>query len=365
MRSLVISDLHLGSRTGADVLRRRRRREPLLAAVADCERLVLLGDVIELRHARIAEAFTQAEPVLRELGAALGPDRDVVIVPGNHDHHLAAAWLERRSRQPHPVPLGPDGAVDWQAPEPLAAVAGWLAPARVSAAYPGLWLRADVYATHGHYLDRHTTVPMLERIAAGAMARLLREPAAGPALVADYEATLAPIYAWVHAVAQTGAHDLGDHARDPSTRGWRMLTAGDGSPRLRRRALALAFPGVLAALNRGGIGPLRADLSGAELRRAGLRALSEVLARLDVTAPYVIFGHTHRAGPLATDDRREWRTAAGGQLINCGSWLEQPDFLGAEPSRSPYRAGFAVQVDDHGPPQLVNLLDGVSAPVPA
>ena len=30
-------------------------------------------------------------------------------------------------------------------------------------AYPGVWLRPDVYATHGHYVDLHITVPSFER----------------------------------------------------------------------------------------------------------------------------------------------------------------------------------------------------------
>ena len=40
-------------------------------------------------------------------------------------------------------------------------------------AYPGVWLREDVYALHGHYSDLHATVPTFERIAAGAMARFV------------------------------------------------------------------------------------------------------------------------------------------------------------------------------------------------
>ena len=44
-----------------------------------------------------------------------------------------------------------------------ALMAEWASPARVRFAYPGLWLREDVYATHGHYLDCHLTVPTVER----------------------------------------------------------------------------------------------------------------------------------------------------------------------------------------------------------
>ena len=74
---------------------------------------------------------------------------------------------------------------------------------------------------------------------------------------------------------------------------WRAL-AGDRRPRAARaggppaarraaisrklgtRALVAGFPLAVAALNRAGIGPLRADISVGELRRAGLRAMSEV-----------------------------------------------------------------------------------------
>ena len=65
----------------------------------------------------------------------------------------------------------------------------------VRLAYPGLWLRPGVYATHGHYLDLDLTVPRLESIAASAMGR---SPAAGAKCgsAADYEAVLGPIYAF-------------------------------------------------------------------------------------------------------------------------------------------------------------------------
>ena len=63
------------------------------------------------------------------------------------------------------------------------------------------------------------------------------------------------------------------------------------------------FPLAVAALNRAGLGPLRAEISGTELRRAGLRAMGEVAARLGLGESYVVFGHTHRSGPLPRDGR--------------------------------------------------------------
>ena len=45
MRTLVISDLHLGSRIGRDVLRRPAALDRLCAALEEADRLVLLGDI--------------------------------------------------------------------------------------------------------------------------------------------------------------------------------------------------------------------------------------------------------------------------------------------------------------------------------
>ena len=335
------------------MLRREAPLDRLLEAVRGCDRLVLLGDVVELRHGRLQPVLAQATPVLREIGQAVG---EVVIAPGNHDHHLLAAWFERRALEEQPAPLGLRADVGWQPHEPLGMVVDALAPAAVTVAYPGLWLRDDVYATHGHYLDRHTTVPLIERLGAGVMARILREPPTGPRRAEDYESTLQPIYAWIHALAQAGAPDIGDRRLDPSMRGWRVLAGTGGRRSLRARGLAAGFPALVAAMNRAGIGPLQADLSGPELRRAALRAFGEVIGRLSIDAPYVVFGHTHRAGPLPGDDPSEWRAPSGARMVNCGSWVYQPDFLGDDPVTSPYRPGFGIEVGDVGPPGLVNLL---------
>jgi hypothetical protein len=295
--------------------------------------------------------------VLRELGGALDGEREVVIVPGNHDHLLADAWLERRARDGAAAPLGLESAIGLDPADALSAVAARLGPARVRAAYPGVWLREDVYATHGHYGDRHTTVPMLERLSAGVMARVVGERNGGPRRAEDYEAELAPTYAWIDAVAQAGGVRLGKSGHDPSTHAWGALTDGRGRRGIRRRALTAGFPVAVATLNRLGLGPLNPDLSGEALRRAGVRAFVEVLDRLGVSAPYAIFGHTHRAGPLPADDRAEWATAARTEILNTGCWLHEPRFMGADPARSPYRPGFAVVVEDAAPPRLVNLLD--------
>ncbi len=315
--------------------------------------------MLELRHGPFHRALSAADPVLRDIGGALGPEGEVLIVPGNHDHHLAAAWLERRTREGVAPPLGLQSAIEISSADPLWSVAECLAPARVRAFYPGVWLREDVYATHGHYGDRHTTVPMLERLSAAVMARVVAEHDGGPRRAEDYEAQLGPMYAWVDAVAQSGGAHVGAGRHDPSTRAWGVLTDGSGRRPWRRRALVAGFPVAVGALNRLGIGPLSADLSSPQLRRAGLRAFAEVLERLEVTSAHAIFGHTHRAGPLPGDDLAEWTAHGGTRILNTGCWLHEPGFMGPAPQRSPYRPGFAAILEDSGPPRLVNLLDGI------
>jgi Calcineurin-like phosphoesterase len=355
--TLVVSDLHLGTHSGADVLRDGRRRAPLIEVLAGCDRLVLLGDTLELRHGPLHEALAAAREPLAEMGAALGSDGDVIVLAGNHDHYLVHPWSQRRTADGPPPPLGSQTEVDWVSGELLHALAGMLAPARVRSTYPGVWLREDVWATHGHYLDVHMTVPSVERLGAGVMRRIVASAGAGPAAAEDYEAILTPIYAWLHAVAQGAVPGRGSGLQGGSVRGWRTLTGPQGGRGLRGRAIAAGWPLVIAALNRAGLGPLRPEVSGPALRRSGLRGMGEVCARLGMRAGHVIFGHTHRAGPLTGDDGAEWMTRSGTRLTNSGCWVHEPAFMGPDPAQSPYRTGFCVVVDDDGPPRLLNLLD--------
>lgn len=327
------------------MLRRTRERRALLARLREFDRLVLLGDVVELRHGPTRDALAAAAPVLRELGAAVG---EVVVVPGNHDHGLLRGWLERRD----PTPLGLESAVEWDRREALGSLVESLPAARVRVAYPGVWLRDDVYATHGHYGDRHNTVPILERLGAGLTVRVAGEPAGGPTRAEDYEAALAPMYAWADTLAQSGGLRLGGGGSF-QIGAWQALNGGAGGRSLRSRAMALGLAAAVTGLNRAGMGPLRPDVSGVALRRGALSAFTEVLARLDVPAgAHVIFGHTHRAGPLPGDDGSEWR-----RLLNVGTWVYEARLMGDDPASSPYRPGFAAIVGDDGPPELVNLLD--------
>jgi hypothetical protein len=361
VRTLVVSDLHLGGRTGADVLRRPAALRALLERLDGVDRLVLLGDVLELRHGPARDALAAAEPVLRAIGERLA-GREVVLLAGNHDHGLVAPWLERRGREGRPPPLHLEERAGPDASAATEAIARALAPAVLDVAYPGVWLGPDVYATHGHYLDRHLTMPTVERLAAGAMARVLGAPAEKAAGPDDYELVLAPMYALLEAVAARTRDGRGAGHTDVSTRAWRLLAA-EGPRPLRGHVLAAALALGTFVVNRAGAGPVRADLTREELRRAGLRAMRDVVARLAIPARHVLFGHTHRGGPLAADDAADWALPGGGSLVNTGSWVyERVHVRATQPhAAGPYWPGGAVELVEGEPPRHVRLLDDVDA----
>jgi predicted phosphodiesterase len=366
MRTIVISDLHLGAGTDADLLRRPSFRELLCAEVAGADRVVLLGDALELRDRPVREVVEIAAPFFSELGEALGA-AEVVVVPGNHDHHLVEPWLEQRLLDGS-EPLGfeqraaPDGA--------LATLARRMGEARVEIAYPGVWLGEGVYATHGHYLDRHLTIPTFERLGVAAVERVLGMQPAGPdpldppgseepSTPDQYERAQGPIYALLYALAQGTDSDRAG-AGNPTVRLWRSVAGSGGrSAKVRGWLLgAVAVPGAVGIANRLGLGPVQSDISPSAITRAGIAAMGDVVERLAIGADTIIFGHTHRRGPLPSEG--DWALEGGGRLVNTGSWVHSPTLLGPTAERSPYWPGTIAVLEDGGEPELRHLLDDLT-----
>lgn len=349
MRTAVVSDLHLGGLVGADVARAGEGRQALVEAAAGADRVVLLGDVVELRERPLAESLEVVRPLFEELGRALA-GRRVVLVPGNHDHGLAEPWLAGLRLDARGLPA----EAEWEVrPDDGAAgrIAGWMPDVEVTLAYPGLHLREDLYATHGHYLDLHLTVPRLESIAASAMARLTGRGKACRS-AADYETILAPLYAFYDGLAQGASPSALSRGGTLSRSVWKRVTGAGPAALLLRR---VTIPSAVAALNGLGLGPFRATLTGEELRRSGLMAMTRVADVLAPGAEHVIFGHTHRPGPLPGDDLAEWTTLSGTHLWNTGSWLYEGAFV-TTGRRSPYWPGTVLTLEDEGPPHIENVL---------
>lgn len=338
MRTLVVSDMHLGARLRRDVLRTPEALGALLDALDGVDRLVLLGDVVELLEGRPRRAMEAAEPVLRAIGARLGAGGDVILVPGNHDAALVRPWLRAQ-----PETLAVAARIPSDATPMLARIADWLAPAAVRVHYPGVWLSEGVYATHGHYLDRHLLPESAYGIARGLPGPDTRDAA----MPIDYELPHGPSLTRVEALL---------------TR-WlpRPLAAlaDDAAEYLR----AATMPGLPVRLRSRRFAPLAAMLLGLQMQRASIPALARVVHRLGIDADWVIFGHVHRAGPLPGDDPRRWAGPGGRpRIANTGAWTYEPLLIhrAAAPPH-PYWPGGAIVLDDDGDPQAIGLLDHLDA----
>jgi len=353
MRTAVISDLHLGLLSGGDVARNPGVRRILLDELAGADRVVLLGDIVELREHSLGPSLESARPFFEELGATLG-EHEVTIVPGNHDHRFAEPLLDGLAVEQ--TPLGLEHHAD-PSPGPTELIAGWLGPATLRLAYPGIWLREDVYATHGHYVDPHLRLPRAECLAAATVERLTG-PLPTAATPADYERVLRPIYGLAYAAAQNRRpRNVGPQQRAAET-AWRTL-AGVARPRDRRRQLTAAafragFPLGVRAVNRLLRADFDADVSGEAIFRSGLDGATEMAARLGVDGGHVITGHTHRGGP--TEEEASWPLPGGGSLHNTGNWVFSSVFH--HPGRPPnaYWPGTVTWVEENGPPRRVQLL---------
>lgn len=330
MRTLVVSDLHIGARARPSVLTHQAPLNRLLEAFDGIDRLVLLGDVLDSASRR---SMRVAEPVLRAIGTTLGPRREIILVPGNHDRPLVRSWLRRRGAR-----LGLDDVVPRDASPALAQVAEWLGPAELTVRYPGVWLSDHVWATHGHYLDQH----LLPESAFGLWRGLLGRSAPVEAKPRDYEssggASLTRVPARLNAGLPRPVAGLVDDLAD--------LARASTMPLAPRRLLHPRMAGVTSRL-----------LS-AQMRRASIPALARVVHRLGVEADWVLFGHVHRLGPLSDDPPEQWQGPEGHPCIaNSGAWVYEPLLVHRATPPHPYWPGGAIVLEDGLDPVAIGLLD--------
>jgi hypothetical protein len=347
VRTAIISDFHLGVASDEDVLRDPRVRRILLEEIAGADRLVLLGDVVELRNLPLGPSLVRARPFFEELGEALG-DAEVILVPGNHDHRLAEPLLDELSISHEALALEHHAP---PSPGPTGMIDGWLGRSRLRIAYPGTWLRGDVYATHGHYLDAHLTLPRAECIAAATMIRVSR-PVPEAATPADYERVLRPLYGFAYGLAQ--AMRVRRRRNGTFERWWEILAGEADDLTLRARAGRAAFPAAIAGLNRLLHSSFEPDVSVKTIFRSGVEAGVEMSARLGIDDVHVLTGHTHRGGPLP--DEPAWPLPRGGQLHNTGSWVFASAFHQPGTPPNSYWPGTVTWLENDSPPRRIQLL---------
>jgi hypothetical protein len=200
-----------------------------------------------------------------------------------------------------------------------------------------VWLADRVWATHGHYLDRHLLPESAFGIARGLLGRLPRDGA----VPIDYERARRPSLAratrWLPRPAAALLDDLAELARASTM------------PRVPRRI-------IHRRMSR-----LTARLLGAQVSRASIPALARVVHRLGIDADWVVFGHVHRLGPLPGDRPVQWQGPGGRpRILNTGSWVYEPLLVHRATPPHPYWPGGAVLLEPGRDPRPVGLLDGLA-----
>jgi UDP-2,3-diacylglucosamine pyrophosphatase LpxH len=399
MSTACLSDLHLGAWQLNDLLRYPFFINRLTTALEGVDEVVLLGDVLELRFQRMDEALRAARPFFTALGHTLRrrsrlrrPAR-VVYVAGNHDHHFALQLIEREQEatieRGDAVPYRFSGRVR-TAPQMflLRALREMLGPQiEVEFAYSYARLETatgPALAMHGHYLDLHLESPGEHLLALVQQALTAYQLDTLPPGFDLYEAVLRPQFELLYWIGQSPAgaqvqSDLWRRLRGDSRQVPRGLF-GRVKRVAARRALRVAEALAGAAARQLTDRVLKGDVTlvspvlgadvgeGIDALMASLSALQpEILAleRGQALPTHIIFGHTHRPGPLAgLDAPRRWQATFAGRAVelwNCGSWLYDSQRALTEEYYRTRWPGTVVLLPDDEPPRVVSLLKDLSA----
>jgi Calcineurin-like phosphoesterase len=363
VRSLVISDSHLGAWTGDDLLAYAWAREALRPELERAGEVVLLGDFVDLLFATTEHAFERADGLVELLAQTLSGKR-LVWLAGNHDHHILVrrleALIELRIATGKPDDKLPE---IWRASFFFEAFLRRRLPdTEIEIAYPNYRV-GEVLLSHGHYLDGEVRGSVPNRLLQGGFWKIAGGRTATPT-VEDYEAALVPLTELLFVEAQLPKGAAAEQRIQAELR------------RLGRFAQIAAAPGrelerlgrSLVRLVRGEPGPQppAADYVLARVIPPGASALPSVRAYAQVcrnlgwdqNARWFVFAHTHQ--PL--DGVGVNGTRGGARFWNTGSWIYEPvtgstaDYLAYLDHNWP---GSAVVIDTDergGEPQLLELL---------
>ncbi len=123
---------------------------------------------------------------------------------------------------------------------------------------------------------------------------------------------------------------------------------------MRSAGARAAFPAGVWAANRLLRAEFDTDISADAIFAAGVKAATELAARLQVDGSHVITGHSHRAGP--DEDEAAWPLPGGGTLHNTGSWVFASAFHRPGVPPNAYWPGTVTWLEDNDPPRRVRLL---------
>ena len=363
VRTLVISDLHIGAASGKDLLRRADLRAPLIERAA--RRRPARDPRRRARAARGARTATRPSwpaPFFAEAGAALGPDGELLVLAGNHDHGLVAGWIDARLQSEPSGFLGLSEPVEPErgrarSPTRLAELAR---PARLRLAYPGVWLRDDVYA-HPRPLRRPALdgadVRAARRRRDGALGRAAARATARGRTTTRRRSRRSTRSCTSSRSAPTTRRS----ARAPARRrapGWRWRGRGgraipSARPRWARATSAAVARRQRARARPGRPRPVRRR---AAPRRPARDPRGAAAARRHGAARDLRPHAPLRPVAAATTRRSGARPRARG-CYNTGSWVYQPHFLSERPNALALLAGHRRRSSrTAGPPRLIRLL---------
>ena len=309
-------------------------------ALDGVDRLVLLGDVLELRHGPVARRAARRRGRRSRRSARAMAGGEVVLIAGNHDHALVSPVARRGARSTAPGRSGSRSAPGADASPRTAAMARDARARARRRRLPGrLAARRRLRdARPLPRLPRHgpdVRAPRRRRRCARSRGRADRR---APTTTRRSSRPSTP--GWTCG-AQTGC-DFGAERQRGTQNAWRTSHVRSGDGPLRARAFAAAFPS-------GGWRSSTGSASARCHRRLAARAAArrpdrdagERRRRWGIDARWVIFGHTPPRRPARPRRPFEWRG-----LMNSGSWVYEEVFLGASPRRSPsIGPGGAVEVD--------------------
>ena len=298
VRRLIVSDLHFGS--GDDLLRSPEALERIEPELAWCDELVINGDCFELVFSSLTEAVDASRSFF---DLAARRVESIVILPGNHDHHLVSLATDMRRLA---EATGADPGEPFRV-EPAERLLRHLAPGvRVLAPYPICELDG-LRITHGHYIAPHLESfgwQMMDRLSWG----LTGSPRRTRGLeVADYEALIAPLYDLMYSMANLPA------GRQAQVNFERWLVAAASLVRAPTKASRQVVSFVHSLLRHDRREELLQQIDAPT--SSVLAAMEAVCENLQIPAGEVTFGHTHTPLAAAAGPSGRWT------FHNSGSWM--------------------------------------------
>lgn len=283
--------------------------ESLTPILEETQELILLGDIWELAFQKLETAVEASRPFFSWLNHRF-PDLKIVMIPGNHDHHLVLRASQERVEASI---LGGEPPPLFRVPLAEKIIQSCAPDLKVCSAYP-VWISDDVWYHHGHYLSTHLQVfswQAFDRLQWKLWGQTRRYQNLS---VIDYEALIGPLHELWHQIAQlpNGIARQAAIQAQLARLGHLLNLPVDLRESVARWVLKGPrpfFKGSATILDEALVMEDPKDQSLSEISPA----LEQVLNNLEVTQSKVIYAHTHY--PVANQKIAAWST------YNCGSWF--------------------------------------------